>query len=40
MSKVTKPLAKDETLQALVTALQALGLGNVGNMAALVTTDK
>ena len=40
MSNVTKPLAKDETLQALVTALQALGLGNVGNMAALVTTDK
>ncbi len=40
MSEVTKPLAKDETLQALVTALQALGLGNVGNMAALVTTDK
>lgn len=40
MSNVTKPLAKDETLQDLVTALQALGLGNVGNMAALVTTDK
>lgn len=40
MSNVTKPLAKDETLQALVTALQALGLGNVGNMAALATTDK
>lgn len=40
MSDVTKPLAKDETLQALVTALQALGLGNVGNMAALVTADK
>ena len=40
MSNVTKPLAKDETLRALVTALQALGLGNVGNMAALVTTDK
>ena len=40
MSNVTKPLAKDETLQALVTAMQNMGLGNVGNMAALVTTDK
>lgn len=40
MSNVTKPIIKDETAQAIVTALQALGASNVGNMAALLTTDK
>ncbi len=40
MSGVTSPLMKDATGQDIVTALQAMGLGNMGSMSALETTDK
>lgn len=40
MSKVTKPLFKDETAQQILAAIQAIGTTNIGNLSALLTTDK
>lgn len=40
MSDVTKPLMLDDTGQAILAAIQALGATNIGNLANLVTNDK
>lgn len=40
MGKITKPLFKDETGQQILAAIQAIGTTNIGNLSALLTTDK
>ena len=40
VTEITKPLATDETLQAIATVLTNMGLAKIGNLSSLTTTNK